>query len=121
MNIAAHIMCSGVGALQRTLRCVFEPRRLPMPALAPVEHRLLRALSSRFEHLSRRGEIASLNLDRGGELDRLGANEELPSYQSSEGASDNVRSELDQAARIAHEVKQPLSAIVINGETCLRW
>src|SRR4051794_24316030 len=105
MNIAAHIMCSDVGALQRTLRCVFKARRLLMPALAPVQHRLLRVLSSRFEHLPLRGEIASLNLDKGGELDRLDANQELPSHQSSEGASDNVGSELDQAARIAHEVK----------------
>jgi signal transduction histidine kinase len=92
-----------------------------MLALAPVEHRLLGMLSSRFEHLPGQEGSTSLNRDRGGTLERLGANEELPPHQLSESASDKVGSELDHAAKIAHEVKQPLSAIVINGETCLRW
>lgn len=91
-----------------------------MLALTPAEHRLSRRFSSRFEHLPRRKEIASLTSDKGGELERLGANEELPPNRSSERGSDEVGSEFDHAARIAHEVKQPLSAIVINGETCLR-
>jgi signal transduction histidine kinase len=92
-----------------------------MLALTPAEHRLSRMFSSRFKHLPRQEEIASLTKNKGGELERLGANEELPPHQSSERDSDKVGSELDHAARIAHEVKQPLSAIVINGETCLRW
>jgi signal transduction histidine kinase len=92
-----------------------------MLALKPVEHLRLQMFSSRFEHLPRREEIASLNRDKEGELERLGGNEELLLRQLSERDSDKVGSELDHAARIAHEVKQPLSAIVINGETCLRW
>jgi signal transduction histidine kinase len=73
--------------------------------------------------------IAPFN--RKGQLERPGAIEEAAPHQLSERAWGKAGLEPEHAARIttlglltasvAHEVNQPLAAIVTNGETCLRW
>jgi signal transduction histidine kinase len=92
-----------------------------MLTLAPGDRRVFKTKSSGLRQPPRRVDTTSLNRDRSGALEQLGTDKELPPHQLPENAPGKVGSEFDQAARIAHEVNQPLSAIVLNGETCLRW
>jgi PAS domain S-box-containing protein len=68
---------------------------------------------------------------QGGRLEHIGAVQDVTQRRLSEEALAKVRSELAHVARItslgvltasiAHEVNQPLAAIITNGETGLRW
>src|SRR5262249_12333269 len=68
--------------------------------------------------------------DEDGELEYIGAVQDITKRKLSEKALSDVRSELAHVARvaslgaltasIAHEVNQPLSGIVTNASTCLR-
>jgi PAS domain S-box-containing protein len=68
--------------------------------------------------------------DDGGQLEYIGAVQDVTQRRLSEGALAKVRSELASVARntslgvltasIAHEVNQPLAGIVTNASTCLR-
>lgn len=91
------------------------------------EHRL-RMLdgSVKYVHLRARG-----TRDANGELEYIGAVQDVTERRVSEEALAKARSELAHAARlatvaelsaaIAHEVNQPLGAVVTNGSACLRW
>src|SRR6185503_12582183 len=90
------------------------------------EHRLLMPDHSiKYLHLTAHG---TRNED--GELEYIGAVQDVTQRQFSEEALAKARSELAHVARvmslgaltasIAHEVNQPLSAIVTNAGTCLR-
>jgi C4-dicarboxylate-specific signal transduction histidine kinase len=114
-----------------------------MPALAITEvtnpdQRFLNMLSDGREQRSlpahpvkRLRPRASRSQDRDGRPERSGVVQGAAPCGSPEDAPDSARSELAHAARIrslglltasiAHEVNQPLAAIVTNGETCLRW
>jgi PAS domain S-box-containing protein len=69
--------------------------------------------------------------DRNGRLEHIGAIQDVTKHRMSEEALGKARSELAHVARvtslgvltasIAHEVNQPLAAIITNGETNLRW
>jgi signal transduction histidine kinase len=71
--------------------------------------------------------------DRGGRPAGFGAVQDLIQCQLSEAASAKARSEPEPmhearitslgllTASIAHEITQPLAAIILNGQTCLRW
>jgi PAS domain S-box-containing protein len=66
-----------------------------------------------------------------GRLEQLGAIQDMTQRRLAEEALSKARAELAQVARItslgvltasiAHEVNQPLAAIITNGETSLRW
>ena len=68
--------------------------------------------------------------DRDGQLEYIGAVQDVTQRRLSEEALGKVRSELAHVARvtslgaltasIAHEVNQPLSGIITNASTCLR-
>jgi PAS domain S-box-containing protein len=90
------------------------------------EHRLLMPdRSVKYLHL-----IAHRIRDSAGELEYIGAVQDVTQRRSSEEALAKARSELAQVARImslatltasiAHEINQPLSGIVTNASTCLR-
>jgi signal transduction histidine kinase len=74
--------------------------------------------------------VAHGTRDQDGQLEYIGAIQDVTQRQLSEEALGKVRSELAHmvrvtslgtlAASIAHEVSQPLSGIIINGSTCLR-
>ena len=76
-------------------------------------------------HLIARGSRAS-----DGELEYIGAVQDVTQRRLSEGALSRARAELARVARvtslgvltasIAHEVNQPLSGIITNASTCLR-
>jgi signal transduction histidine kinase len=93
------------------------------------DHWPLGMLFSGFEQPPLHARIASFN--REGELERPDAIEEATPHQLSEKARGKAGLEPEHAARIttlglltasvAHEINQPLAAIVTNGETCLRW
>jgi signal transduction histidine kinase len=132
--MVAQVVCSGFGAPQQRLERVFQTRGFPMHALATAEaidrdHRPLGMLFNRFEGPPLRARIAPFNWE--GELERPRAIEEATPDQLSERALGKAGLEPEHAARIttlglltasvAHEVNQPLAAIVTNGETCLRW
>ena len=69
--------------------------------------------------------------DRDGQLEYIGAAQDITGRRLSELALGRARSELAQVARvtslgaltasIAHEVNQPLTAAITNGSTCVRW
>jgi len=90
------------------------------------EHRLVMPDTSvKYVHL-----IAHGSRDNQGQLEYIGAVQDVTRRRSSEEALAKARSEVAQAARvmslgvltasIAHEVNQPLSGIVTNASTCLR-
>ena len=90
------------------------------------EHRLLMPDNSiKYLHM-----IAHGTRNDEGELEYIGACQDVTQRQSSEEALAKARSELAHVARvmslgaftasIAHEVNQPLSGIITNANTCLR-
>src|SRR6266403_300511 len=90
------------------------------------EHRLLMPDHSiKYLHL-----IAHGTRNEDGELEYIGAAQDVTNRQLSEEALGKARSELAHVARvmslgaltasIAHEVNQPLSGIITNANTCLR-
>jgi len=90
------------------------------------EHRLLMPdRSVRYLHV-----VAHAARDRDGDLEYIGAVQDVTERRRSEEALDRARSDLTRVARvtslgvlaasIAHEVNQPLSGIVTNASTCLR-
>jgi len=90
------------------------------------EHRLLMPDHSvKYLHM-----IAHGTLNEDGELEYIGAVQDVTNRRLSEEALGNARSELAHVARvmslgaltasIAHEVNQPLSGIITNANTCLR-
>ena len=74
--------------------------------------------------------VAHATRDQDGQLEYIGAVQDVTERRFSEEALDKARSELAHVARvtslgvltasIAHEVNQPLSGIVTNASTCLR-
>jgi PAS domain S-box-containing protein len=91
------------------------------------EHRLLLPDQSvKYLHL-----IAHGSRDRDGRLEYIGAVQDVTQRRLSEEALGKARSELAHVARvtslgvltasIAHEVNQPLAAIITNAESGLRW
>jgi PAS domain S-box-containing protein len=91
-----------------------------------IDHRLLMPDGS-VKHLH---SIAHATRDNDGQLEYIGALQDVTERKRSEQALDKVRSELARVARvtslgaltasIAHEVNQPLSGIITNASTCLR-
>ena len=89
-------------------------------------HRLLMPDGS-VKHLN---AIARGSLDAEGQLEYIGAVQDVTQRRSSEEALAKAQSELAHVARvtslgvltasIAHEVNQPLSGIITNASTCLR-
>lgn len=90
------------------------------------EHRLqMPDLSVKHLHV-----VAHATRDRDGQLEYIGAVQDVTQRRVSEQALGKVRSELAHVARvtslgalaasIAHEVNQPLSGIITNANTCLR-
>ena len=75
--------------------------------------------------------VAHGNRDQDGHLEYIGAVQDVTKRRLSEEALGEVRSELAHVARVAslgaltasitHEVNQPLSALLTNASTCLRW
>jgi PAS domain S-box-containing protein len=90
------------------------------------EHRLLMPDHS-VKHLHL---VAHATRNRNGQLEYIGAVQDVTKRRLSEQALEEVRSELAHVARIAslgaltvsiaHEVNQPLSGILTNASTCLR-
>ena len=90
------------------------------------EHRLLMP-DHTVKHLHL---VAHATRNRNGQLEYIGAVQDVTKRRLSEEALGEVRSELARVARvaslgaltasIAHEVNQPLSGIVTNASTCLR-
>jgi PAS domain S-box-containing protein len=91
------------------------------------EHRLLMPdRSIKYLHL-----IAHGTRDKDGQLEYIGAAQDVTRRRLSEEALGKARSELAHVSRvtslgvlsasIAHEINQPLAAIITNGETSLRW
>ncbi|MFL5493062.1 MAG: sensor histidine kinase [Gemmatimonadales bacterium] len=74
--------------------------------------------------------VANAARDRDGDLEYIGAVQDVTERRRSQEALDKTRAELTRVARvtslgtltasIAHEVNQPLSGIVTNASTCLR-
>ena len=93
------------------------------------DHPRLGLLFNGFGQRPLHARITSFN--REGELERPSKIEEATPDQLSEIASGKAGLEPEHAstitslglltASVAHEVNQPLAAIVTNGETCLRW
>ena len=90
------------------------------------EHRLLMPDHSvKYLHL-----VAHATRDQDGQLEYIGAVQDVTQRRLSEEALGKARSELAHVARvtslgaltasIAHEVNQPLSGIITNASTCLR-
>src|SRR5204863_2167059 len=90
------------------------------------EHRLLIPDGS-FKHLHL---IAHGTKNESGEVEYIGATQDVTQRRVAEAALDKARSELAHVTRvmtlgaltasIAHEVNQPLSGIITNASTCLR-
>jgi signal transduction histidine kinase len=90
------------------------------------EHRLLMA-DNTIKHLHL---IAHRAPDKDGQVEYIGAVQDVTERRRSEEALSKARSELAHVARasslgvltasIAHEVNQPLSGIITNASTCLR-
>ena len=74
--------------------------------------------------------VAHATWDRAGQLEYIGAIQDVTEHRLWEDALEKVRSELAHVARvttlgaltasIAHEVNQPLAGIITNASTCLR-
>jgi signal transduction histidine kinase len=114
-----HVFCADVcgAAAGRT----HLDREIPMLALATGERRVFKIKPTGVGQALRSVDTTSESRDSRGALEQLGTDKGLSPHQLPENAVGKAGSEFDQAARIAHEVKQPLSAIVLNSETCLRW
>jgi PAS domain S-box-containing protein len=92
-----------------------------------LEHRLLMP-DGGVKHLH---VVARARRDDAGELEFVGAVMDVTAAKRAEEAVHKAQSELAHATRmttlgeltawIAHEVKQPLTAIVLGGTACLRW
>jgi PAS domain S-box-containing protein len=92
-----------------------------------LEHRLLMPDGS-VKHLR---VVARARRDEAGELEFVGAVMDVTAAKRAEEAVHKAQGELAHATRmttlgeltawIAHEVKQPLTAIVLSGAACLRW
>ena len=91
------------------------------------EYRLLMPNRSvKYLHL-----VAHATRDQGGHLEYIGAIQDVTDRRVSGEALDKARSELAHVSRaaslgaltasIAHEVNQPLGAIVANANACMRW
>jgi C4-dicarboxylate-specific signal transduction histidine kinase len=101
-------------------------RRLSKKFSAEYERRLLPEHSVKYPRL-----IAHGSRDEDGGPGYIGAAQDVTQRRLSEEALGEARSELARVARvtslgvltasIAHEVNQPLAAIITNGETSLRW
>jgi PAS domain S-box-containing protein len=90
------------------------------------EHRILMSdLSTKYLHV-----VAHGSRNKDGQLEYVGAVQDVTERRSAEAALSKARSELAHVARItslgvltasiAHEVNQPLSGIITNASTCLR-
>ena len=87
----------------------------------------LRMPDGRIKHLHM---VAHQSRDQNGDLEYIGAVQDVTERRLSEQALGKLRSELAHMARvmslgeltasIAHEVNQPISAIIINASTCMR-
>jgi signal transduction histidine kinase len=74
--------------------------------------------------------VASCGEDRDGELEYIGAIQDVTQHRTAQAALDRMRSELAHLARIAsigtltasiaHEVSQPVTGIITNASACLR-
>jgi PAS domain S-box-containing protein len=92
-----------------------------------LEHRLLMP-DGGVKHLH---VVARAQRDEAGELEFVGAVMDVTAAKRAEEAVHKAQAELAHATRmttlgeltawIAHEVKQPLTAIVLGGAACLRW
>ena len=91
------------------------------------EHRLLMPDHSiKYLHL-----VAHASRDQDGQLEYIGASQDVTRRRLSEEALGKARSELAHVARVtsigaltasmAHEVTQPLAGIVSNADSCLLW
>jgi signal transduction histidine kinase len=91
------------------------------------EHRLLMPDHSiKYLHL-----VAHASRDQDGQLEYIGASQDVTRRRLSEEALRKARSELAHVARVtsigaltasmAHEVTQPLAGIVSNADSCLLW
>jgi signal transduction histidine kinase len=91
------------------------------------EYRLLMpSRSVKYLHL-----VAHATQDQGGHIEYIGAIQDVTDRRVSGEALDKARSELVHVSRvaslgaltasIAHEVNQPLGAVVANANACLRW
>ena len=70
----------------------------------------------------RTAELASTNVELRGEiLVRQRAEDALHKAQAELAHATRVTTMGELTASIAHEVNQPLSAVIINGNACLRW
>jgi C4-dicarboxylate-specific signal transduction histidine kinase len=87
---------------------------------------LMRSRSVKYLHL-----VAHATRDQDGHLEYIGAIQDVTDRRVSGEALDKARSELAHVSRvaslgaltasIAHEVNQPLGAVVANANACLRW
>lgn len=87
---------------------------------------LMPSRSVKYMHL-----VAHATRDQGGRLEYIGAIQDITDRRVSGEALDKARSELAHVSRvaslgaltawIAHEVNQPLGAVVANANACLRW
>jgi signal transduction histidine kinase len=121
-------------------KAVANGRYPPMDALAHngPNHPSLKMLSDRYEDgplpccpTRRLRTVASQLQNEDGQPDRVGTAHDPLRCQASQEDFGKVHSDHAHAARItnlglltaamAHEVSQPLAAIITNGETCLRW
>jgi C4-dicarboxylate-specific signal transduction histidine kinase len=70
----------------------------------------------------RTAELASANLELRDEIvERQRAQDALQQSQAELAHAPRVTTMGELTASIAHEVNQPLSAVIINGNACLRW
>jgi signal transduction histidine kinase len=75
--------------------------------------------------------VARATQDRDGQLEYIAAIQDATERQLADQALSKLRADLAHVSRvsmlgvltasIAHEVNQPLAAIVVNGQSCLRW
>lgn len=83
------------------------------------------ALPVEVVEYGRRGAIGVAGADAGVTVEditeRLRAEAQLRQHQADHGHASRISTLGELATSIAHEVKQPLAAIVTNAETCLRW
>jgi PAS domain S-box-containing protein len=94
---------------------------------AQYEHRLLMPDGS-VKHVN---VVAHAVRDQAGQLEFIGAMVDVTSTRRAEEKLHNTQAELAHVARvtalgeltasIAHEVNQPLAAVVANADACLRW
>ena len=112
------------------------PQDIPLVTQAIAQAAEARDLDYECRLLMPGGSVKHLHIighgirDEDGQLEYIGAVQDVTQRKLSEEALGNVRSELARVARvtsfgaltasIAHEVNQPLSGIITNASTCLR-